>query len=287
MQPTAQKNNAKQRKTIAIVAVIAVVAIALAAVAIIAVANKREMTQAASDTCTLNAKALATHQQNFEEAQKEAEDAAKLTVDDVADGTTLETLKDAITLAEAVENAPTCPANGNASDFTKATDDIRTYADNLRNITNELDAAAKSVIASQTSRQGAAPSSAAPAFNGAKLRFQTTLTSLKMTFATFSQPDNRPYRKSIPPFHKNPKELINGVKVTFWTTSPPHKRFRTVSGLYMADSTVRPEAFPDEIGYLQHVISHLPNPVARLRRIHHDAPSQTLQSDALYWPWAR
>ena len=86
MQPTAQKNNAKQRKTIAIVAVIAVVAIALAAVAIIAVANKREMTQAASDTCTLNAKALATHQQNFEEAQKEAEDAAKLTVDDVADG---------------------------------------------------------------------------------------------------------------------------------------------------------------------------------------------------------
>lgn len=119
MQPTAQKNNAKQRKTIAIVAVIAVVAIALAAVAIIAVANKREMTQAASDTCTLNAKALATHQQNFEEAQKEAEDAAKLTVD------------------------------GNASDFTKATDDIRTYADNLRNITNELDAAAKSVIASQ------------------------------------------------------------------------------------------------------------------------------------------
>ena len=31
-----------------------------------------------------------------------------------------------------------------------------------------------------------------------------------MTFATFSQPDNRPYCKSIPPFHKNPKELING-----------------------------------------------------------------------------
>lgn len=149
MQPTAQKNNAKQRKTIAIVAVIAVVAIALAAVAIIAVANKREMTQAASDTCTLNAKALATHQQNFEEAQKEAEDAAKLTVDDVADGTTLETLKDAITLAEAVENTPACPASGNASDFTKATDDIRKYADNLRNITNELDAAAKSVVASQ------------------------------------------------------------------------------------------------------------------------------------------
>lgn len=148
MQPTMQKNNVKQRKTIAIIAMIAVAAIALAAVAIIAVSNKREMTQAASDTCALNAKALATHQESFEEAQQEAEEAAKLTVNDVADGTTLETLKDAITL----ESAPACPASGNASDFTKATDDIRKYADNLRNITNELDAAAKSVVASQELR---------------------------------------------------------------------------------------------------------------------------------------
>ena len=140
MQPTMQKNNVKQRKTIAIIAMIAVAAIALAAVAIIAVSNKREMTQAASDTCTLN------------EAQQEAEEAAKLTVNDVADGTTLETLKDAITLAKAMESAPACPASGNASDFTKATDDIRKYADNLRNITNELDAAAKSVVASQELR---------------------------------------------------------------------------------------------------------------------------------------
>ena len=145
MQPTMQKNNVKQRKTIAIIAMIAVAAIALAAVAIIAVSNKREMTQAASDTCALNAKALATHQES-------AEEAAKLTVNDVADGTTLETLKDAITLAKAVESAPACPASGNASDFTKATDDIRKYADNLRNITNELDAAAKSVVASQELR---------------------------------------------------------------------------------------------------------------------------------------
>ena len=168
MQPTMQKNNVKQRKTIAIIAMIAVAAIALAAVAIIAVSNKREMTQAASDTCALNAKALATHQESFEEAQQEAEEAAKLTVNDVADGTTLETLKDAITLAKAVESAVVflavgavrqaiahhhvCPASGNASDFTKATDDIRKYADNLRNITNELDAAAKSVVASQELR---------------------------------------------------------------------------------------------------------------------------------------
>lgn len=181
MQPTMQKNNVKQRKTIAIIAMIAVAAIALAAVAIIAVSNKREMTQAASDTCALNAKALATHQESFEEAQQEAEEAAKLTVNDVADGTTLETLKDAITLAKAVESAPACPASGNASDFTKATDDIRKYADNLRNITNELDAAAKSVVASQDSdssppsksgkppRRLAPTSAPNPTFNGAKV----------------------------------------------------------------------------------------------------------------------
>ncbi len=181
MQPTMQKNNVKQRKTIAIIAMIAVAAIALAAVAIIAVSNKREMTQAASDTCALNAKALATHQESFEEAQQEAEEAAKLTVNDVADGTTLETLKDAITLAKAVESAPACPASGNASDFTKATDDIRKYADNLRNITNELDAAAKSVVASKNSdssppsksgkppRRLAPTSAPNPTFNGAKV----------------------------------------------------------------------------------------------------------------------
>ena len=182
MQPTMQKNNVKQRKTIAIIAMIAVAAIALAAVAIIAVSNKREMTQAASDTCALNAKALATHQESFEEAQQEAEEAAKLTVNDVADGTTLETLKDAITLAKAVESAPACPASGNASDFTKATDDIRKYADNLRNITNELDAAAKSVVASQEHSDSSPPSKSGkpprrlaptsapnPTFNGAKV----------------------------------------------------------------------------------------------------------------------
>ena len=212
MQPTAQKNNARQRKTIAIVAVIAVVAIALAAVAIIAVANKREMTQAASDTCTLNAKALATHQQNFEEAQKEAEDAAKLTVDDVADGTTLETLKDAITLAEAVEKRANMPRERQCqrlhqgdrryshvrrqpAQHHQRTRRGRQVGDRQPGTQTRVRQVSRP---SQTSRQGAAPSSAAPAFNGAKLRFQTTLASLKMTFATFSQPDNRPYRKSIP-----------------------------------------------------------------------------------------
>ena len=109
----------------------------------------------------------------------------------------------------------------------------------------------------QTSRQGAVPSSDTPAFNGAKLRFQTTLTSLKMTFATFSQPDNRPYRKSIPPSTKTRKSLLTGQSYVL-DDFTPHKRFRTVSGLYMADSTVRPEAFPDEVSYLQHVISQSP-----------------------------
>ncbi|MFR4489370.1 MAG: hypothetical protein ACLT3W_05915 [Bifidobacterium pseudocatenulatum] len=172
------------------------------------------MTQAASDTCTLErVAALATHQQNFEEAQKEAEDAAKLTVDDVADGTTLETLKDAITLAEAVENAPTCPANGNASDFTKATDDIRTYADNLRNITNEPDRGrracvilpartANSRVRQVESRQpshrradkGAAPSSsAAPAAQRGQVAFSKQSFGLVKDdgLTTSSQPEHQ------------------------------------------------------------------------------------------------
>lgn len=226
------------------------------------------MTQAASDTCTLNAKALATHQQNFEEAQKEAEDAAKLTVDDVADGTTLETLKDAITLAEAVGKRANMPRERQCqrlhqgdrryshvrrqpAQHHQRTRRGRQVGDRQPGTQTRVRQVSRP---SQTSRQGAAPSSATPAFNGAKLRFQTTLASLKMTFATFSQPDNRPYRKSIPPSTKTRKSLLTGVKVAFWTTSPLYKRFRTVSGLYMADSTVRPEAFPDEIGYLQHVI---------------------------------
>ena len=39
--------------------------------------------------------------------------------------------------------------SSNADDFTKATNDIKDYADNLRNITNELDSAVKAVLASQ------------------------------------------------------------------------------------------------------------------------------------------
>ena len=97
----------------------------------------------------MNAKTLTVHQDSFKEAQSEAKQAAKLTVDDVANGSTLETLKDAMKLADAVDDAPTCPAKGNADDFTKATNDIKDYADNLRNITNELDSAVKAVLASQ------------------------------------------------------------------------------------------------------------------------------------------
>lgn len=142
---------------------------------------------------------------------------------------------------------------------------------------------------SQTSRQGAAPSSATPAFNGAKLRFQTTLTSLKMTFATFSQPDNRPYRKSIPPSTKTRKSLLTGSKLRFGRLHPRTSAFAPYLAYiwqirqsdrrhFLTKSATCNTLFPNR---------HLPNPVARLRRIHHDAPSQTFPSDALYWPWAR
>ena len=133
-----EKSNAKSRRVIAAIAIVAVIAIILTVAVTIIIGNQRELTQAASDTCKLNAKTLT-----------EAEQAAKLTVDDVANGSTLETLKDAMKLADAVDDAPTCPAKGNADDFTKATNDIKDYADNLRNITNELDSAVKAVLASQ------------------------------------------------------------------------------------------------------------------------------------------
>ena len=141
-----EKSNAKSRRVIAAIAIVAVIAIILTVAVTIIIGNQRELTQAASDTCKLNAKTLTVHQDSFKEAQSEA---AKLTVDDVANGSTLETLKDAMKLADAVDDAPTCPAKGNADDFTKATNDIKDYADNLRNITNELDSAVKAVLASQ------------------------------------------------------------------------------------------------------------------------------------------
>ncbi len=141
-----QKNDAKQRRSIAAIAVGAVTAIILAAVAIIAVESRKELTQAARDTCALNAKALAVHRRSLDKAREEAREAARYTIDDVANGSTLETLKDAMRLVEDLDDAPTCPSGGRVGDFTKATNDIEAYADDLRNITNELDAAAKSVV---------------------------------------------------------------------------------------------------------------------------------------------
>lgn len=114
-----EKSNAKSRRVIAAIAIVAVIAIILTVAVTIIIGNQRELTQAASDTCKLNAKTLTVHQDSFKEAQSEAEQAAKLTVDDVANGSTLETLKDAMKLADAVDDAPTCPAKGNADDFTK------------------------------------------------------------------------------------------------------------------------------------------------------------------------
>lgn len=86
-----EKSNAKSRRVIAAIAIVAVIAIILTVAVTIIIGNQRELTQAASDTCKLNAKTLTVHQDSFKEAQSEAEQAAKLTVDDVANGSTLET----------------------------------------------------------------------------------------------------------------------------------------------------------------------------------------------------
>ena len=105
-----------------------------------------------------------------------------------------------------------------------------------------------------------------------------------MTFATFSQPDNRPYRKSIPPSTKTRKSLLTGgAKLRFGRLHPRTSAFAPYLAYiwqirqsdrrhFLTKSATCSTLFPNR---------HLPNPVARLRRIHHDAPSQTFPSDAL------
>ncbi len=149
-----QKDSTTTRKNIAIVTIVAVVAIVVAAALFITMSNNRELAQAASDTCNLNVKSLTVHQNSFKEAQDEADEAAKLTADDVADSSTLEALKDAIDSAKNIADAPSCPTSGSTNDYDKATEEIKDYADTLRSVTNELDSATKAVTASQELKQG-------------------------------------------------------------------------------------------------------------------------------------
>lgn len=148
-----QKNGTKSRKTIVIVVIVAVVAIVLAVASIITISNNRELAQAANDTCNLNVKSLTVHQDSFKEAQEAAEEASKLTADDVADSSTLDALKKAIASAEDIADAPSCPTSGSANDYNKATEEIKDYSDTLRSVTNDLDSATKSVTASQELKQ--------------------------------------------------------------------------------------------------------------------------------------
>lgn len=100
----------------------------------------------------------------------------------------------------------------------------------------------------------------ASAFNGVKVVQRYNFDPVKYTFA--------PYLAYI--------RQIRETWIHSWVISP-----ECASGSrshFLTKPATCSTLFPNR---------HLPSPIARLRRIHHDAPSQTLPSDALYWPWAR
>ena len=100
----------------------------------------------------------------------------------------------------------------------------------------------------------------ASAFNGVKVVQRYNFDPVKYTFA--------PYLAYI--------RQIRETWIHSWVISP-----ECASGSrshFLTKPTTCSTLFPNR---------HLPDPIARLRRIRHDAPSQTLPSDALYWPCAR
>lgn len=100
----------------------------------------------------------------------------------------------------------------------------------------------------------------ASAFNGVKVVQRYNFDPVKYTFA--------PYLAYI--------RQIRETWIHSWVISP-----ECASGArshFLTKSATCSTLFPNR---------HLPNPITKLRRIHHDAPSQTFPSDALYWPWAR
>lgn len=100
----------------------------------------------------------------------------------------------------------------------------------------------------------------ASAFNGVKVVQRYNFDPVKYTFA--------PYLAYIWQIRET---WIHNWVIRPECTSDPRSHFLT-------KPTTCSTPFPNR---------HLPNPIARLRRIHHDAPSQTFPSDVLYWPWAR
>lgn len=93
------------------------------------------------------------------------------------------------------------------------------------------------------------------AFNGVKVVQRYNFDPVKYTFA--------PYLAYIWQIRET---WIHNWVIRPECTSGPRSHFLTKPTTYSTP-------FPNR---------HLPNPIARLRRIHHDAPSQTLPSDALY-----
>lgn len=139
-------------------------------------------------------------------------------------------------------------------------------------------------------------------FNGGKITQKNNFAPLKAYFTRSTTDFIPPISPSNAPI--TCLQQFNGVKVVQrynfdpvkYTFAPYLAYIRQIRETWIHSWVIRPECAS---GSRSHFLTkpatcstlfpnrHLPAPIARPRRIHHDAPSLTLPSDALYWPWAR
>lgn len=150
MQNEEQKNentakSGKSRKGL----IIGVIAAVVVVVAIIAVALTMTMGKPAASAesvqnCQLQSEALKAHQDALTTVREGAEEAKAI---DGVDASLTQALEDAEAAVDKLGDAPSCPADGSQQEMDEAIASIREYSENLRNATNDLDVAAKAILA--------------------------------------------------------------------------------------------------------------------------------------------
>ncbi|KFI95257.1 hypothetical protein [Bifidobacterium stellenboschense] len=96
------------------------------------------------ENCETQITALKAHQDALKTVKAEADEAVK-NADGKTDAAQLKALKAAQAEVDGLGDAPTCPTDGSQQDVDEAIAAIRDYADDLRNATSGLDAAAKAL----------------------------------------------------------------------------------------------------------------------------------------------
>lgn len=136
-----QSNGAKS-KTPLIIGAIVVVVVVIAAIATFLMMNRGGgNTEEALSVCERNAAAIEVHQDSLAAVQEQA-DALDL---DGADEAALEALEAAQEEVDALGEMPVCPLDGSVKDIEAVTEEIKTYANDLRAATNDLDVAVKAL----------------------------------------------------------------------------------------------------------------------------------------------